>query len=125
MCIPTITYTHRGKYIHTEVRTMRKTIYCKDQSIWDSVKRKAGDQGLSISQFLLGLNMRDERPPPGQLDRIESKLDAHIAKNDSGNSSQLTQGRFGGGGRKIKKEKIETVKNMMGRSGAIPKGGKK
>ena len=57
---------------------MRKTIYCKDQSIWDSVKRKAGDQGLSISQFLLGLNMRDERPPPGQLDRIESKLDAHI-----------------------------------------------
>jgi len=54
---------------------MRKTIYCKDASIWESVKRKAGERGLSVSQFLLGLNMRDEGPAPGQLDRIEGKLD--------------------------------------------------
>ena len=114
---------------------MRKTIYVPSEEVWEDVKRRANGMNLSVSQYLLGGKhiMAEVQPfaesmiraADGQLDRIESKLDAHIAKNDSGNSSQLTQGRFGGGGRKIKKEKIETVKNMMGRSGAIPKGGKK
>ena len=118
---------------------MNKTIYIPDE-IAVEIQVESELKDVSFSKILINAynasgkgtgNVPKEIPdsPPNdytvQLDRIESKLDAHIAKNDSGNSSQLTQGRFGGGGRKIKKEKIETVKNMMGRSGAIPKGGKK
>lgn len=59
---------------------MRKTIYVKSQEQWDGVKLKAEESGLSISEYLLGGEIR-ELPAPNQpkifelLAEMDRKID--------------------------------------------------
>ena len=55
---------------------MRKTIYVPSQEVWDEVKRKADEAGITVSKYLLGST---NHVPNSQLDRIEKKLDSIIS----------------------------------------------
>ena len=49
---------------------MKRTIYVKDDARWSELKAEAEAAGISMSEYLMG-----SKGPPGQLDRIETKLD--------------------------------------------------
>ena len=59
----------------------RKTIYVKNDEVWEDIKRKSAGMGLSISEYLLGAK---HAPNASQLDRIEEKIDLLLGDRPPG-----------------------------------------
>ena len=114
--------------MHTEVNTMRKTIYVKSKQAWDKVKLVAEQGGISVSELIMaqftGEISRSHLGRVDQLDRIESKLDLLIPK---GMPKSLADGRKEANPEKYESHKpmivdseVSKIQDKMGSSGIDP-----
>ena len=101
---------------------MRKTIYVKDEGVWNDVLAKAKDGGYSsVSQYLLGGCVVGS----SQLDRIEEKLDLLLGDRPPG--EKISRGDMIRPDDEVIKEaqeKLENIQKSRGYFNPQPKGGK-